>query len=269
MNAPQKTVPAENPAIRSPRSHELKLVDMTPGTDCGTNTPSLALAPAFPDRGNARAMPPSQHRARLFPSFLTLRLAASAALLVAATQFPNVLAQPRLAPDEVQIERTMLPEAHAGSFAFGLPGGVNVCYDPVRGGVNYIWTGGFIDLTNIRPVNKLIKAADLLGPVVHREAGPAPLRRGDAARVPVLEFAGYTLRPGAVELRYTVDGVPVREELRAAPDGRALVRTFRFDRTGADSRWWFVVDGQPPRAVTPQADGTFVLTTPLPARSAP
>ena len=26
---------------------------------------------------------------------------------------------------EVLIERTMLPEAHASSFAFGLPGGVN------------------------------------------------------------------------------------------------------------------------------------------------
>lgn len=200
---------------------------------------------------------------------MNARLFVLATLLFAAAPIPIAFAQPRLAPDEVQIERTMLPEAHAGSFAFGLPGGVNVCYDPVRGGVNYIWTGGFIDLANVRPVNKLIKAADLLGPVVHREAGPAPLRRGDAARVPVLEFAGYTLRPGAVELRYTVDGVPIREELRAAPDGRALVRTFRFDRTGADSRWWFVVEGQPPRAVTPQADGSFVLTTPLPARSAP
>lgn len=263
MKAPLKTAP------RSPRSHELKLVDMTPGTDCGTNTPSLTLAPAVPDRGAARAMPPSQRPARLFPIFSNPRLLASAALLLAATGFPIAHAQPRLAPDEVQIERTMLPEAHAGSFAFGLPGGVNVCYDPVRGGVNYIWTGGFIALTNVRPVNKLIKAADLLGPIVHREAGTAPLRRADAARVPVLEFAGYTLRPGAVELRYTVDGVPVREELRAAPDGRALVRTFRFDRTGADTRWWFVVEGQPPRAITPQADGTFVLTTPLPARSVP
>jgi len=38
---------------------------------------------------------------------------------------------------EVQIERTFLPDAHASSFAFGLPGGVNFCYDPVRGGVNY------------------------------------------------------------------------------------------------------------------------------------
>ena len=60
---------------------------------------------------------------------------------------------------EVQLERTFLPDAHASSFAFGLPGGVNVCYDPVRGGVNYAWTGGFLDITNVRPVNKLVKAA--------------------------------------------------------------------------------------------------------------
>ena len=41
-------------------------------------------------------------------------------------------AQSALAPGEVLIERAMLPDARAGSFAFGLPGGVNFCYDPFR-----------------------------------------------------------------------------------------------------------------------------------------
>ena len=91
---------------------------------------------------------------------------------------------------EVQLERTFLPDAHASSFAFGLPGGVNVCYDPVRGGVNYAWTGGFLDITNVRPVNKLVKAAVPLGPIVYRETGAAPLRRGDALRPPDVEFKG-------------------------------------------------------------------------------
>src|SRR4051794_17515371 len=100
------------------------------------------------------------------------------------------LAQPALAPGEVLIERTVLPDARAGSFAFGLPGGISFCYDPTRGGVNYAWTGGFIDLTNVRPVNKLIKAADLIGTVVYRETGASPLRRGDARHEPVVEFKG-------------------------------------------------------------------------------
>jgi len=217
-------------------------------------SPSLALSRAVSLSPALRA-----------PS-LALTLATLAALSLAPTT--AIRAQPALAPGEVQIERTMLPDAHAGSFAFGLPGGVNVCYDPVRGGVNYVWTGGFIDLTNVRPINKLIKAAALLGPVVYRESGPLPLRRGDAARAPIVEFKGYTLRDSAVELRYTVDGVPVAEELRAAPDRSALLRTFRFDRTAADAQWWFVVEGRPAQAIVPRADGTFVLTVPLAAAPA-
>ena len=110
-------------------------------------------------------------------------------LFALALHAPHLLsAQPALAPGEVQIERVMLPDARAGSFAFGLPGGVNVCYDPVRGGVNYAWSGGFLDIADVRPVNKLIKAAKVLGPVVYRETGASPLRRGDAAREPVVEF---------------------------------------------------------------------------------
>ena len=162
---------------------------------------------------------------------------------------------------EVQLERTFLPDAHASSFAFGLPGGVNVCYDPVRGGVNYAWTGGFLDIADVRPVNKLIKAAKVLGPVVYRETGASPLRRGDAAREPVVEFKGYTLRDSAVELRYTVDGAPVAETLSALPNAAGFKRTFRFDRAGADAKWLYVIAGQPATALTRDAAGTFTLET--------
>lgn len=183
-------------------------------------------------------------------------------LLALALLAPHLLsAQPALAPGEVQIERVMLPDARAGSFAFGLPGGVNICYDPVRGGVNYAWTGGFLDIADVRPVNKLIKAAKVLGPVVYRETGASPLRRGDAAREPVVEFKGYTLRDSAVELRYTVDGAPVAETLSALPNAAGFKRTFRFDRAGADAKWLYVIAGQPATALTRDAAGTFTLET--------
>ena len=171
----------------------------------------------------------------------------------------SLSAQPALAPGEVLVERVMLPDARAGSFAFGLPGGVSFCYDPTRGGVNYAWTGGFIDLTNVRPVNKLIKAAALRGPVVYRETGASPLRRGDATREPVVEFKGYTLHAAAVELRYTVDGAPVAETISALPNAAGLKRTFRFDRAGADAQWLYVVAGQPATALTRDAAGAFTL----------
>lgn len=170
-----------------------------------------------------------------------------------------VTAQSALAPGEVLIERAMLPDARAGSFAFGLPGGVNFCYDPTRGGVNYAWTGEFLDITNVRPVNKLIKAATLRGPVVYREQGESPLRRSNATREPVVEFKGYTLRASAVELRYTLDGTAVAETISALPGAAGLKRTFRFDRAGADANWLYVVAGQPPAALTRDAAGDFTL----------
>ena len=160
---------------------------------------------------------------------------------------------------EVQIERGFLPDAAPSSFAISLPGGTNFCWDPVRGGVSYAWRGDFLDLSAMRPgPGKFIKPAKPLGPIVYRETGPAPLRRGDAGREPVVEFTGYTLRDDAIEFRYTVDGVAVREELRARPGGDGLVRRFHFE-AGSDARWWHVTEGQPPRELQREAGGTFVL----------
>ncbi|MSU24602.1 MAG: hypothetical protein EXS32_12365 [Opitutus sp.] len=159
---------------------------------------------------------------------------------------------------EVQIERTYLPDAHASSFAFGLPGGVNFCYDPIRGGVNYAWTGGFLDITGVRPVNKLVTPAKPLGPVVYRESGGAPLRRGDATRLPLLEFKGYTLHDSSVELRYLVDGVLVREEIRTNPDRSGLIRKFIVTKS-AGEKWWYVLDGLPPTLLTAESSGEFSI----------
>jgi hypothetical protein len=165
---------------------------------------------------------------------------------------------------EVQIERIVMPlDAAPSSFAIGLPGGINFCFDPVRGGVSYIWTGGFLDLSPARPgPGKFISAVKLLGPVVYREAGAAPLRRGDPARVPVVEFAGYTLREDAVEFRYTIDGVLVREEIRARADGAALTRRLRIEG-GADATWWHVVEGKPASELKREPNGAFTLELPI------
>jgi len=223
---------------------------------------AMVFHPASHEAGHADPLPhPAGH------ADLVARLVRGGTLFVLAlTGAPLPLrAQPALAPDEVLIERVMLPDARAGCFAFGLPGGVNVCYDPTRGGLNYAWTGGFIDLTNVRPVNKLIKAATLLGPVVYRETGTSPLRRGDASRAPVVVFKGYTLRPASVELRYTVDGAPVAETISALPNAAGVRRTFRFDRAGADAPWTYVVEGRPALTLTKDATGSLILDVPFAA----
>jgi hypothetical protein len=165
---------------------------------------------------------------------------------------------------EVLIERIFMPhDASPSSFAIGLPGGANFCFDPVRGGVSYAWKGGFVDLTPARPgTGKFITAVKLLGPIVYQETGVAPLRRGDPGRVPVVEFTGYAVRDDAVEFRYTVDGVAIREEIHAKPDGNALVRRFHVE-DGGDSKWWHVTDAKPATELKRQPNGTFVLELPL------
>ncbi len=159
---------------------------------------------------------------------------------------------------EVLVERTILPlDAAPSSFAIGLPGGVNFCFDPTRGGVSYAWTGGFVDIAPVRPgMGKKISEVKLLGPVVYRETGATPLRLGDPTRVPVVAFRGYTLRDDAVEFRYTLDGVLVREEVTTRPGG--LTRRFRVD-AAKDEKWWYVTDGKPALPLAQKAPGEFVL----------
>ena len=142
---------------------------------------------------------------------------------------------------EILIERIIMPDAAPSSFAVGLPGGVNFCYDPVRGGLSYVWQGGFLDVSAARPgAGKLIKPAKLLGEVVYRETGALPLRRGEPGRAPTVVFKGYRLREAAVEFLYTVDGVGVREEVRARPEGEGLIRRFQVEAGEGDTRWWYV-----------------------------
>jgi hypothetical protein len=142
---------------------------------------------------------------------------------------------------EIQLERIIMPDAAPSSFAVGLPSGVNFCFDPVRGGVSYVWQGNFIDVTPARPgAGKLIKPVKLLGEVVYRESAPSPLRRGDVSREPVVVFKGYRFLDGAIEFSYTVDGVLVREEISARPGGDGLIRRFRTEPGDSDTRWWYV-----------------------------
>jgi hypothetical protein len=165
---------------------------------------------------------------------------------------------------EVLIERVFMPlDASPSSFAIGLPGGVNFCFDPVRGGVNYVWKGGFVDLAPARPgTGKFIHPVKLLGAVLYQESGLAPLRRGDPGRVPAVAFTGYTLRDDAVEFRYTVDGAVIREEIREDNDGSVLIRRFHVEG-GGDAQWWHVADGKPATGLKREANGTFVLELPL------
>lgn len=142
---------------------------------------------------------------------------------------------------DLLIERTLLPDAAPSAFAVGFPNGVSFCYDVSRGGLSYIWRGGFIELASVRPAaGKSISPVKLLGDVVYREEGFFPLRTGDPQRGVAVSFKGYRLRDNAIEFRYEIDGRLVVEEVALLPDGAGLIRRFRIAGARAGEAWWYV-----------------------------
>jgi hypothetical protein len=154
------------------------------------------------------------------------------------------------APEGVRVHRTMLPDCGPSSFAVALGPQLGFSYDPGRGGVNYAWRGEFVDLAPTWKA-KLNQPAEVKGTIVYREQARFPLRLAPGAGEPAYVFKGYVLRPDAVEFLYTLDGVPVREEIRATADGRGLLRHFRVDTPVA--AWSYAVEPQPGARVTAPA----------------
>ncbi len=124
------------------------------------------------------------------------------------------------------VQRTFMPDAHPGSIAITFPNGPGVCLDPVRGGINYIWDGDFVDLRP-RWLTKQGEPARIFGEIFYREKMWQPLRLGAPNREPNFHFRGYTLRDGLPEFHYQIDGREVYETLSAGSDGTTLRRRFR------------------------------------------
>lgn len=123
---------------------------------------------------------------------------------------------------EPQVYRNFMPDAGPSAFGVVLGPELALCYDPQRGGVNRVWRGS-LDLSPTQRA-KINAAAAIVGEVFYREATLQPLRVGSAEGTPERRFKGYRYGKDAVIFEFTLDGVPVRETLRASPDGRGVVR---------------------------------------------
>src|SRR5690606_18398820 len=124
------------------------------------------------------------------------------------------------------VQRTFMPESHPGSFAITFPSGPGVCFDPVRGGINYIWAGDFVDLRP-RWLTKQGEPPRIFGQIFYRETAWQPLRLGAPTDEPEFRFRGYVLGAGGPEFHYQIDGREVFETLEANADGTGLTRRFR------------------------------------------
>jgi len=160
------------------------------------------------------------HLAALTPAILpeagVRRLIAQAVWWAAGRPVPG--ATPHL-------QRTVLPDAHPGSFALSFPEGVGVCLDPVRGGINYLWAGEFAD-PRPRWLTKQGAPARLDGPVWYREPAEPAWRTSPGGPAAAWRFRGHSTRDGMPEFHYEVAGRTVTEHPGATPAGRGLERRF-------------------------------------------
>jgi len=127
---------------------------------------------------------------------------------------------------ETAVQRTFMPESYPGAFAITLPNGPSLCFDPVRGGVNYIWDGDFIDLRP-RWITKQGEPARFFGEIFYHEKEWQPFRAAAPNAASELRFRGYTLRAGIPEFHYEIGERDVFETFSAGSTPGSLLRTFR------------------------------------------
>jgi len=152
----------------------------------------------------------------------TLREASGRRLVTQAVWWSTGRPVPSATP---QVQRTVLPDAHPGSFALTFPEGVGVCLDPVRGGINYLWAGEFADLRP-RWLTKQGAPARLDGPVWYQESAEPAWRMAAGGPAAPWRFRGHTARAGTTEFHYEITGRTVTERPTPLPEGQGLTRHF-------------------------------------------
>lgn len=123
---------------------------------------------------------------------------------------------------EPKVFRTFMPDAGPSAFGVVLGPELALCYDPLRGGVNQAWRGTLDLAPTLRA--KINQPAAVHGEAFYRETTLQPLRVGSSENTTVRRFKGYRYEKDAVAFEFTLDGVLVRETLRAMADGKGMMR---------------------------------------------
>jgi azurin len=150
-------------------------------------------------------------------------------------------------PQRPYLYRTFLRDSGPASIAVALPPDQNFCWDAGACRLRYVWRGGFIDP---RPhwTGNGDAFAEVKGRIYYRAGAAFPLRLGRADRLPTrVQFHGYRLVARVPEFHYEVDGLHVRELIRAPHHGSGLERAFTIAEVKAPV--FFVAE--------PEAGATF------------
>jgi mono/diheme cytochrome c family protein len=139
---------------------------------------------------------------------------------------------------EAILLRTFIPGSSHRSIAVGLPGGQSYVFDALTSRFRYAWAGGFLDA---QPAwgGRGGAPAVILGEKYYTAPDTFPIRIGDPAREPKVQFRGYELAEEKTpRFFYDVDGVAVSELITAAREGDGLVRSFELGPVKQDV--WFL-----------------------------
>lgn len=128
-------------------------------------------------------------------------------------------------PQPPYFYRMFVRDSGPASFAVALPGGNNYVWDAGACRLRYAWRGAFLDPMPHWKGNG-DGFAEVKGRIYWRAGAEFPLRIGSRDKVPVTKFRGYRLVDQYPEFRYEVDGVEVRELIKAPHHGTGLETTF-------------------------------------------
>ena len=139
--------------------------------------------------------------------------------------------------DKPLVKRAYVEGGPGRSILVGLPGGINYCFDAETCCVRFGWFGMFLDVGpdwGASPGARGGKPVKTLGERFKVGDVDLPVRIGGARLTPQVEFKGYEWDGENVPvMRFLVNGAPVRQTVRPAPEGIGLQYDFEFDLINA------------------------------------
>ncbi len=139
--------------------------------------------------------------------------------------------------NEPIIKRAYVEDGPARSVLVGLPGGINYCFDADTCCVRFGWFGMFLDVGpdwGANPNDRGGQPVKTLGERFKVGEIDLPIRIGSPHLTPQVEFKGYEWNGKNVPvMKFLVNGAPVRQTVRPAPQGIGLQYDFEFDQINA------------------------------------
>ena len=134
-----------------------------------------------------------------------------------------------------------LEGATPAAIAVHLPNDLSYCWDAGDCRLRFAWQGGFLDMSDLWK-GHFDASAKILGDIFFRDNTDYPIRLGENATIPVVEYKGYRLVERYPEFHYTLNGIDIYELIRPKADSVGIIRDFRIPR--ADRKFWFFANRQ-------------------------